>query len=138
MWKETSFSIDYEQVLFCIFFFIFIFHFQVIISITKFFIDNSLGPLATESPCITGMEDVNKLFNEKVSISKQHETKICFFYLRNLSYVFARTASRVFIAQYLIKQFNFTVLYLQLKLQNLKIQRDVNPYPTNVENRVSS
>jgi len=84
------------------------------------------------------MEDVNKLFNEKVSISKQHETKICFFYLRNLSYVFARTASRVFIAQYLIKQFNFTVLYLQLKLQNLKIQRDVNPYPTNVENRVSS
>ena len=26
-------------------------NFQVIISITYFFIDNSLGPLATESPC---------------------------------------------------------------------------------------
>jgi len=51
MWKETSFNIDYEQVLFCIVFFIFIFNFQVIISITQSFIDNSLGPVATESSC---------------------------------------------------------------------------------------
>jgi len=27
-------------------------HFKVIISITSFFIDNSLGPLARDSPCI--------------------------------------------------------------------------------------
>jgi hypothetical protein len=73
---------------------------------------------------ITAMEGANKLFNEQVSISKQLETKIC-IYFRIISYVFASTAPNLFIAQYLIKQFNFTVLYLHLKLQNLKIQRDV-------------
>ena len=28
---------------------------------------------------ITGMEDANILFNEQASISKQYETKVCFF-----------------------------------------------------------
>ena len=60
---------------------------------------------------MTGMEDANKLFDEQVSISKQHETKICFFHFPFLSDVFASIASKLFIPQYLIKQFNFTVLH---------------------------
>ena len=74
------------------------------------------------------MEDANKLFNEQVSIFNSMKQKSVFFYFRILSYVLSSTASEVFTAQNLIKQFNFTALYLHLKLQNLKIQRDVKLY----------
>ena len=50
MWEETSFSIDYEQVLFGSFFFHFHFSFSSHYLNNIIFTDNSLGLLATESP----------------------------------------------------------------------------------------
>ena len=46
--KETSFSVNYEQVLFCI---VYVYKFSSHYLNNIIFIDNSLGSLATESPC---------------------------------------------------------------------------------------
>ena len=47
-------------------------NFQVVISIIQFFIDNSLGPLATESPCILPL--VFELLRHEMYISFSSKT----------------------------------------------------------------
>jgi hypothetical protein len=51
MWKETSFSVDYEQVIFASFP-VCVYKFSSHYLNNIIFIDNSLRPLATESPCV--------------------------------------------------------------------------------------
>jgi hypothetical protein len=71
MWSETIFSIDYEQVLFCIIPGMCI-YIQVIIS-TTCFIDNSLGLLARESPCTTIFRSYSQLLRTNSSNTQVNE-----------------------------------------------------------------